>query len=162
MKRLLFLGLFLCMCTAYAQDIIGPIALEDLKKEPYAEWFNTEYENYAPFGKTIAQLDAVQEDVAITVFMGTWCSDSKMHVPAFFRILDELTFSCEVQIIGVDKDKKTPTGSATENGITNVPTFIFYKDGKEVNRIVESPVEFLEDDILAILSGSDYKHTYEN
>ena len=62
----------------------------------------------------------------------------------------------------MDRDKKTPTGSATGNGITNVPTFIFYKDGKEVNRIVESPVEFLEDDILAILSGSDYKHTYEN
>ena len=150
------------MCTAYAQDIIGPIALEDLKKEPYAEWFNTEYENYAPFGKTIAQLDAVQEDVDITVFMGTWCSDSQMYVPAFFRILDELAFSGEVQIISVDKDKKTPTGSATENGITNVPTFIFYREGIEVNRIVESPVEFLEDDILAILSGADYKHTYEN
>jgi hypothetical protein len=27
---------------------------------------------------------------------------------------------------------------------------------------VESPVEFLEDDILAILSGAAYKHTYEN
>lgn len=67
-----------------------------------------------------------------------------------------------MQIIGVDRDKKTPTSSATENGITNVPTFIFYKDGKEVNRIVESPVEFLEDDILAILSGADYKHTYGN
>ena len=106
MKRLLFLGLILCMYTAYAQDIIGPIALEDLKKEPFAEWFNTEYENYAPFGKTIAQLDAVQEDVAVTIFMGTWCSDSRMHVPAFFRILDELAFSGKVQIIGVDKDKK--------------------------------------------------------
>jgi uncharacterized protein YcsI (UPF0317 family) len=62
----------------------------------------------------------------------------------------------------VDKDKKTPTGSAKENDITNVPTFIFYRDGKEINRIVESPVAFLEDDILAILSGADYKHTYEN
>ena len=162
MKRLLFLGLILSMCTTYAQNVIGPIALEVLKKEPYAEWFNTEYANYAPFGKTIAQLDALQEDLAITIFMGTWCSDSKMHVPAFFRILDELAFSGEVQIIGVDKDKKTPTGSATENSITNVPTFIFYKEGKEVNRIVESPVKFLEDDILAILSNADYKHTYEN
>jgi len=93
------------MCSTYAQDIIGPITLEDLKKEPFAEWFNTEYENYAPFGKTIAQLDAVQEDVAVTIFMGTWCSDSKMHVPAFFRILDEFAFSGEVQIIGVDRDK---------------------------------------------------------
>jgi hypothetical protein len=63
MKRLLFLLLFLCMHTTYAQDIIGPIALEDLKKEPHAEWFTTEYENYAPFDKTITQLDKVQEDV---------------------------------------------------------------------------------------------------
>ena len=85
-----------------------------------------------------------------------------MHVPAFFRVLDALAFSGEVQIIGVDRDKKTPTVSATKNGITNVPTFIFYKDGKEVHRIVESPVEFLEDDMLAILSGAAYKHTYEN
>jgi len=162
MKRLLFLLLFLCMHTTYAQDIIGPIAIEDLKKEPHAEWFTTEYENYAPFDKTITQLDKVQEDVAIVVFMGTWCSDSQMYVPAFFRILDEMEFLGEVQLIGVDKDKKTPTGSATENDITNVPTFIFYRDGKEINRIVESPVAFLEDDILAILSGADYKHTYEN
>ena len=162
MKRLLFLGLVMCMCFAYGQDIIGPIALEDLKKEPFAEWFNTEYENYAPFGKTITQLEGLQKDVAITIFMGTRCSDSQMHVPAFFRVLDALAFSGEVQIIGVDRDKKTPTGSATNNGITNVPTFIFYKDGKEVHRIVESPVEFLEDDMLAILSGAAYKHTYEN
>jgi thiol-disulfide isomerase/thioredoxin len=162
MKRLLFLGLLMCMHTASAQDIIGPIALEDLKKEPFAEWFSTEYDNYTPFGKTIAQLDGVHKDIAITIFMGTWCSDSQMHVPAFFRILDELAFSGEVQIIGVDREKKTPSGSATKKGITNVPTFIFYKDDKEVNRIVESPVEFLEDDILAILSGAAYKHTYEN
>ena len=150
------------MHTTYAQDIIGPIALEDLKKEPHAEWFTTEYENYVPFDKTITQLEAVQEDVAIVVFMGTLCSDSQMHVPAFFRILDEMEFLGEVQLIGVDKNKKTPTGSATENNIINVPTFIFYRDGKEINRIVESPVAFLEDDILAILSGADYKHTYEN
>lgn len=162
MKRLLLLVLLLCICTAYAQDIIGPINLEDLKKEPYAEWFDTEYKSYSPFSKTITQLNAVKENVAVVVFMGTWCSDSQMHVPAFFRILDEIAFSGEVQIIGVDKDKKTPTGSATEHDITNVPTFIFYRKGNEVNRIVESPVEFLEDDILAILSGADYKHTYEN
>ncbi len=152
----------MCMCNAYAQDIIGPIALEDLKKEPFAQWFKSEYENYAPFGKTIAQLEGLQKDVAITIFMGTWCSDSQMHVPTFFRILDALAFSGEVQIIGVDRDKKTPTGSSTKNGITNVPTFIFYKNGKEVHRIVESPVEFMEDDMLAILSGVAYKHTYEN
>jgi len=62
----------------------------------------------------------------------------------------------------VDEDKKTPSGSAAAKGITNVPTFIFYKNGTEIHRIVESPIDFLEDDMLAILSGAAYKHTYED
>ena len=150
------------MYTTNAQDLIGDIALDDLKNEPFTEWFNTEYENYTPFGKTITKLNALIESTSVAIFMGTWCSDSQMHVPAFFRILDEIEFSGDVRIVGVDEDKKTPSGSATENDINYVPTFIFYKKSKEINRIVESPVAFLEDDMLAILSGADYKHTYEN
>ena len=162
MKRLLFLGLFLFMYTTNAQDLIGDITVEDLKNEPFAEWFNTEYKNYTPFGKTITKLNTLIEGTSVAIFMGTWCSDSQMHVPAFFRILDEMEFSGDVRIVGVDEDKKTPSGSATENDINYVPIFIFYKKSKEINRIVESPVAFLEDDMLAILSGADYKHTYEN
>ena len=162
MKRLLFLGLFLFMYTTNAQDLIGDITVEDLKNEPFAEWFNSEYKNYTPFGKTITKVNTLIEGTSVAIFMGTWCSDSQMHVPAFFRILDEMEFSGDVRIVGVDEDKKTPSGSATENDINYVPTFIFYKKSKEINRIVESPVAFLEDDMLAILSGADYKHTYEN
>ena len=162
MKRLLFLVQFLFIYTTNAQDLIGDITLEDLKNEPFAEWFNTEYKNYTPFGKTITKLNALIEGTSVAIFMGTWCSDSQMHVPAFFRILDEMEFSGDVRIVGVDEDKKTPSGSATENDINYVPIFIFYKKSKEINRIVESPVAFLEDDMLAILSGADYKHTYEN
>ena len=162
MKRLLFLRLFLFMYTTNAQDLIGDITVEDLKNEPFAEWFNSEYKNYTPFGKTITKVNTLIEGTSVAIFMGTWCSDSQMHVPAFFRILDEMEFSGDVRIVGVDEDKKTPSGSATENDINYVPTFIFYKKSKEINRIVESPVAFLEDDMLAILSGADYKHTYEN
>ncbi len=142
MKRLLFLGLLMYMHTAYAQDIIGPIALEDLKKEPFAEWFSTEYDNYTPFGKTIAQLDGVQKDVAITIFMGTWCSDSQMHVPAFFRILDELAFSGEVQIIGVNRDKKTPSGSATKRASPMFRHLFFIKTKKKLIALWSRPLNF--------------------
>ena len=44
--------------------------------------------------------------------------------------------------------------------ITNVPTFIFYKNGKEVNRIVESPRVSLEQDMIDIINGNNYKHIY--
>ena len=135
MKHLFLFCLFVYVSVCNGQDLIGSFELDDLKKEPYREWFTPEYDNYKPFGKTTEQLTSKLEGVEIVVFMGTWCSDS---------------------------DKKTPSGSAAENGITNVPTFIFYRNGKEVNRIVESPIDFLEDDMLAILSGAAYKHTYED
>jgi hypothetical protein len=143
MKRLLFLGLLVCMCFAYGQDIIGPIALEDLRKEPFAEWFNTEYENYAPFGKTITQLEGLQKDVAITIFMGTWCSDSQMHVPAFFRILDALAFSGEVQIIGVDREKKKHLRVALQK--MALPMFLplfFTKTAKKSIALWSRPLNF--------------------
>lgn len=161
--RTLCVFLFVCLCScSTSQDLLGPISVSELKKEPYKEWFMPIHDTYTPFKKTITQLQPYFEDVELVIFMGTWCSDSQQQVPAFFRILDASEFKGKVTLIAVDRDKKTPSGSAAQNGITNVPTFIFYKNGKELNRIVESPIEFLEDDMLAILSGADYKHTYEN
>jgi transcriptional regulator with XRE-family HTH domain len=37
---------------------------------------------------------------------------------------------------------------------------IFYKDGKEIGRYVEFARETLEKDMLAIVSGKSYKHSY--
>ena len=45
--------------------------------------------------------------------------------------------------------------------IINVPTFIFYKDGEELGRIVEYPIQDLESDMLKILSGQPYRHAYD-
>ena len=62
----------------------------------------------------------------------------------------------------MDRNKTTP--DTYENGlnITNVPTFIFYEKGVEINRIVESPIKSLEEDMLEILTGSSYKPNYFN
>ena len=161
MRRLVvFLFVIICGCST-SQELLGPIELNQLKQPPYSEWFTTEYDNYKPFVKTTDQLKGLLQDVEIKIFMGTWCSDSQMQVPAFFRILDTIDFNGEVSIIAVDKEKKTPSRSAVKSKITHVPTFIFYKNSEEINRIVESPIDFLEDDMLAILGGEAYKHTYE-
>ena len=156
---LVFVTLFGCSTT---QDLLGPIELRQLKQKPHSKWFLAEYDYYQPATEPIEQLKTLLKDVHIKVFMGTWCSDSHMQVPAFFKVLDAVTASDNVAIIAVNEDKKTPSGSASKNGITHVPTFIFYKNGVEITRIVESPVDFLETDMLAILSGTAYKHTYQN
>ena len=157
----IFIFAFVGACSTTSKDLLGPIELHQLKQQPHSEWFTAEYDNYNPFTKTTDQLKPLFHDVEIILFIGTWCSDSQLQVPGFFRVLDAVNFKGNVSIIAVDKNKKTPSGSATLNGITHVPTFIFFKNGKEINRIVESPVNFLEDDMLAILSGAAYKHTYQ-
>ena len=65
------------------------------------------------------------------------------------------------QIIGITRGKKTPDNLQEGYTIEHTPTFIFYKDGKEIGRYVEHARETIEKDILKILSRKKYKHTYQ-
>ena len=58
---------------------------------------------------------------------------------------------------------KTANGLEKGYNVLRVPTFIFYKDGKEIGRFVEHTVNdaTLEHDILQIVSEKGYKHAYE-
>ena len=142
-------------------DLIGEIDINDLKKFPHKSWFVSEYDNYEPYDDTMEKLKPLINKYDILLFMGTWCEDSQTHVPTFLKVISQLDFKNELRIIGVDLDKKTPTGIANNYEIEYVPTFIFVENGKEVNRIVEFPVDFIEDDILAICKDNNYKNVYE-
>jgi len=52
----------------------------------------------------------------------------------------------------VNINKKIPGHSIDSLDIECVPTFIFYHDGNEEGRIIESPEKSLEKDISAIIS----------
>ena len=65
-----------------------------------------------------------------------------------------------IEIIAVSEDKDTPNGLEKRFDLYNVPTLIFKKDGKEMNRIVEFPIQTLEQDMLEILKGNSYKNAY--
>lgn len=102
------------------------------------------------------------KEYTITIFMATWCEDSDEQVPEFYKILENADFPLsKVKQIAMDRDKTTPEQFEKGLNITNIPTFIFYKNGKEVNRIVESPRISLEQDIIDIISGKNYKNSYE-
>ena len=95
--------------------------------------------------------------------MGTWCGDSQRDVPNFYKILDEANFNYKnLELVTVNRQKKA---NGLEEGfdITHVPTFIFYKDGKEIGRFVEHALDdsTVEEDFLKILSGQEYKHPYQ-
>ena len=141
--------------------LIGKTKKSDLEQVPFNEWFENGYNDYQPNIEIINQIKELPLDYTITIFMGTWCEDSQIQVPKFYKILNEINLpEKKINLITMKRDKTTPEQLEKDLNITNVPTFIFYENGKEVNRIVESPVENLELDILTILSKKPYKNIY--
>src|SRR5690606_11479926 len=141
--------------------LLGKANRKGLQMEAFKGWFNPGYEDYKIDSETLEQLKPLLKDVTITIFMGTWCEDSQRETPHFYKILDEANFDeSKLTLITVSEEKTTPQGFEKGKNITNVPTFIFYKSEKELGRIVEYPIESLEKDMLAILSGKEYKHAY--
>lgn len=141
--------------------LVGRHTRKDLEVPPYDQWFTDNYKDYQADKKVIEDLKPLTEGVSIKIFMGTWCSDSQYHVPAFFKIMDQAGYSySDFQIYSTKEDKTMPDQLEKKYNIINVPTFILYKDGKEMNRIVEYPLETIEKDLLDILQGKPYQNPY--
>lgn len=141
--------------------LLGMANREGLQRDGFEKWFNPGYAEYTPDVQTLEQLKPLLNDVHITVFMGTWCEDSHAEVPHFYKILDEAGFDeNKLTLITVSEEKTTPDGLEKGENITNVPTIILRKNGEELGRIVEYPIESLEKDMAAIVSGKAYKHAY--
>lgn len=145
-----------------AGDIIGHTQKEHFQQAPFNEWFSFIYDDYIPDEEIVKKLKPLLKRVEIKVFMGTWCGDSQEQTPVFYKIHDAVDYNYKnLDMIAVNRKKKTPDNLQEGLDIIRVPTFIFYKKGKELGRIVEYPQETIEADMLKILNGEPYKHSYE-
>ncbi|WP_299529705.1 thioredoxin family protein [Ulvibacterium sp.] len=145
--------------------LLGKITLEAFEKEPYRNWYQKSYLDYGVDETLIRLFKLKLADCRIQLFLGTWCGDSKREVPRFIKILREADFPLEnLEIIALDRRKewykKSPGGEEKGKNIKKVPTMLFLKNGTEINRIVESPVESLEEDMALILNGDKYVPNY--
>ena len=143
--------------------LLGEIQKQDFLSPPFDSWFNSGYDNYTPGQEELAKIKTNLPKVdLIRVYMGTWCPDSRREVPMFFKLLETAGYDLEkVEMIAVDRSKTAPDGSHELYDIQRVPTFVFYKNGEEIGRFVEHSRETLEKDIAKIVSGEDYKHSYD-
>jgi thiol-disulfide isomerase/thioredoxin len=92
-------------------------------------------------------------DVQIEVIFGDWCSDSIENVPRLIKILEEINFDMnKIKFINIDKKRKLGIELIKDKHVERFPTIIFYKSGKEISRIVETPHPTLEDNIIDILT----------
>ncbi|MEL6941389.1 MAG: hypothetical protein AAFO82_01870, partial [Bacteroidota bacterium] len=99
-------------------------------------------------------------------FMGTWCGDSKRGIPQFYKVMDALGMEeADITLVNLDSSsgdyKQSPTGEEKGLNVHRVPTYIFYKKGEEIGRIVETPVTSYETDISQILNGMPSSPNYK-
>ncbi|MGB3605893.1 MAG: thioredoxin family protein [Psychroserpens sp.] len=149
-----------------APFLLGKINKNGLITENYSAWFSKNYDDYTLDTNTINAIKSTLKNYTITIFMGTWCGDSKQEVPRFYKVLEACDFPEEqLTVIAVSRAqnmyKQSPQHEEKGLNIHRVPTFIFYKNGKEVNRIVEHPVDSFEKDIEHIIITNNYKSNYQ-
>ena len=127
-----------------------PVDRAGILQDP--EWKKI-YDDYVPDAALIAGLRSQAAGLKADVYFGSWCSDSKNHVPVFLKILDTLNVP-EFTVNFYDVDKKANADQkyfVEDMMVEKVPTFIFYANGFEMGRIVENPRNNLLQDMMLIV-----------
>lgn len=133
--------------------LMGTITRSLLTENTFGEWFNKSYEIHKIDRKTLDKVNKDFTGLKILIILGTWCGDSREFVPPFLKILDTLNFPMQnLKMVCVNRQKQGIADEVKDLEVKLVPLFIFYRDDKEIGRIVESPKEWLEKDFLRITS----------
>ena len=120
------------------KSLKGIISQEVLLNDTSFRWYADNLKGYTPNASALAGLKKHADSLQFLVFMGTWCEDSHSIIPKFYSLLETSGFSKDkVTLIGVDRAKKTLSHLTEALNITNVPTIIVMKKGKEIGRVVE-------------------------
>jgi thiol-disulfide isomerase/thioredoxin len=143
------------------QILVGKVNWDGLTQQPYGEWFTPTYLSYTVDSVSLATLDAKIDEIEVLMFMGTWCSDSHVEVPQFYKILDHLEYDLSrMAVVALERLESrklvSPQHEEADYDISHVPTFIFLMDGKELGRITEYPEKTLEKDMVRIITNQAF------
>lgn len=118
---------------------------------PYQERFD----KYTPDEAALKDFPALPPELEIYGVFGSWCDDSIEQVPRLMKLLERLAVpESSIHWIAVNRSKQDPEGLTAGMGIERVPTFLVFRSGREIGRIVESPKKTLEQDLRDILAGA--------
>jgi thiol-disulfide isomerase/thioredoxin len=140
----------------HQEILVGYCTREGFVTCSFDSAYQAGYGPYTPDTAAMRLLSPGMNEITIKLVMGTWCGDSKDQVPHFYKILDLLKFDfSKLSLICVDRTKAAPGIDLAPLSINLVPTFIFYRNDKEIGRIIETPTISLEKDMLRIIGKAD-------
>ncbi|MFA5648855.1 MAG: thioredoxin family protein [Bacteroidales bacterium] len=121
--------------------------------DDFNHWYSSQHENYIPNATVVENLKPIIDSIYIDIIIGTWCGDCRRQIPQFHKILKALNFDMErVTIIGVNRQKVCPEANINTGDIGFVPTYIIRSHEHEIGRIIERPIESLEEGLYKILT----------
>lgn len=134
----------------------GFLTKDVLMQDSTFTWYKANLVGFIPNTKAVEALKLHKDSINLLVFMGIWCDDSKLIIPRFYALLDSAGFSeSRVTLIGLDRQKKFYNNITDALNITNVPTIIVMKNGKETGRVVEyGTTGYFDKDLGNILTGN--------
>ena len=151
-KRTLLLLCIISVCiTAKAQTpytsskddrqvtiLNGIISKYILQNDSSFNWYASSQQAYTPDSAIVNAFEAAKDSVQFIIFGGSWCEDTQFILPKFFKLQEKSGFpDNSISFFGVNRQKKTLGNIADAFKITNVPTIIVMKGGKEAGRIIE-------------------------
>ena len=165
LKYLIPIAIIITTIQIYSQDykiipeeksgeplILGYCPASIIIDSLFKDTWTIEYNNYQPDFENLDSLEGKLDNITFKIVFRSTCSDSREQLPRLFKILNELNYDVNsITLIGVNREKQGLSNEAEGLEIELVPTIIFYKDGSEIGRIVETPAESLEKDILQIM-----------
>lgn len=128
--------------------LINEIPLQTLIEHPSFQFQPpTQSATETPWAKQL-------QDYQISIYLGTWCTDSHYWVPQVIAFLQQQNFPMQqLRIYGLDETKTSTAKEEIAQNISFVPTFIFthIHSGEEKGRIVENIKKSVAEDIYTII-----------
>ena len=118
--------------------LLGAASKQAIISDSSFSWYARNQKGYDPSAEIVDAVSRIPDSVSFIVFAGTWCDDSQFILPRFFRLLELAGVDdSRIRFCAVDRNKKTPDGSADDFHIERVPTIIAVFANKEIGRVVE-------------------------
>ena len=156
MNRSLYVAVALGAALLLPLAVTGCPQSEEISKEKILatgpQW-QEKYDKYDPPTDMVEALKTrLGSGMKIDVYPGTWCPDSRNNVPLFLKILDRAGVTVPVTYYNVPRKSPRDAKYYVEAmQVERVPSFIFYRDGKEIGRIVENPKTGVLEDMMDIV-----------
>ena len=116
----------------------GLISKYILQNDTSFKWYNTNQKGYVPDSSVVDVFGKNKTGIRFLIFGGTWCEDTQLILPRFFKILETSGVPDQnVTLLGVNRKKESFGNLSATFAITNVPTIIVLRNGKETGRVVE-------------------------